>query len=106
MPVIRRAFKMQLHPGFAEEYKRRHYALWPELKALLKESGIHEYSIFLDETTHALFGVMQVEDPAQLDNLPEIPIMKKSWAHMRDIMDAHPDNAPVSVPLTEVFHLP
>lgn len=97
---------MQLHPGFAEEYKRRHDALWPELKALLKKSGIREYSIFLDETTHALFGVMHIDDPAQVDNLSENPIMKKWWAHMRDIMDTHPDNAPVSVPLTEVFHLP
>lgn len=97
---------MQLYPGFAEEYKRRHDALWPQLKALLKKSGIHDYSIFLDETTHTLFGVMEVDDPAQVDKLPEDPIMKKWWAYMRDIMETHPDNAPVSVPLTEVFHLP
>lgn len=97
---------MQLHKGFEEEYKKRHDALWPELKDLLKKSGIRDYSIFLDETTNNLIGVMQVDDPALLQNMSEHPVMKKWWAHMRDIMDTHPDNSPVSIPLKEVFYLP
>jgi L-rhamnose mutarotase len=32
--------------------------------------------------------------------------MKRWWAHMRDVMDCHPDNVPVQVPLKRVFHLP
>src|SRR5688500_14774454 len=104
--MVRRAFKMQLHHGFEEEYKKRHDALWPELKALLKKSGILEYSIVLDESTITLFGVMQVADPALLQNMPEHPVMKKWWAYMRDIMESNPDNSPVSVPLKEVFYLP
>ena len=97
---------MQLRDGFAQEYKRRHDALWPELKELLKQSGVQEYSIFLDETTNTLFGVMQLKDPALHQKLPENPVMKKWWAYMRDIMETHPDNAPVSIPLKEVFYLP
>ena len=97
---------MQLHKGFEEEYKRRHDKLWPELTDLLKKSGISNYSIFLDEKTNILFGVMSVEDPARLEELPEHPVMKKWWAYMRDIMDTNPDNSPVSVPLKEVFYLP
>lgn len=104
--MIRRAFKMQLHRGFEEEYRRRHDNLWPDLKDLLKKHGVSEYSIFLDEDTNTLFGVMQVEDPAQLENMPEHPVMKKWWAYMRDIMDTNPDNSPVSIPLKEVFYLP
>ena len=38
------AFKMFLKPGFEEEYERRHREIWPEVKALLKESGVYEYS--------------------------------------------------------------
>jgi L-rhamnose mutarotase len=102
----RRAFKMQLHQGFQEEYKKRHDALWPELQQLLKASGIHEYSIFLDESSNSLFGVMKAEDPALLARLPEHPVMKKWWAHMRDIMETNADNSPVSIPLEEVFYLP
>jgi L-rhamnose mutarotase len=104
--MIRRAFKMQLHRGFEEEYKKRHANLWPELQELLKKSGISEYSIFLDESTNSLFGVMQVENPALLQRMPEHPVMKKWWAYMRDIMDTNPDNSPVSIPLQEVFYLP
>lgn len=97
---------MQLHRGFEEEYRRRHDNLWPDLKDLLKKHGVSEYSIFLDEDTNTLFGIMQVEDPAQLENMPEHPVMKKWWAYMRDIMDTNPDNSPVSIPLKEVFYLP
>jgi len=97
---------MQLHRGFEEEYRRRHDNLWPDLKDLLKKHGVSEYSIYLDEDTNTLFGVMQVEDPAQLENMPEHPVMKKWWAYMRDIMDTNPDNSPVSIPLKEVFYLP
>jgi len=103
---MRTAFKMQLHRGFEQEYRKRHDNLWPDLKDLLKKHGVSEYSIFLDEDTNTLFAVMQVEDPAQLENMPEHPVMKKWWAYMRDIMDTNPDNSPVSIPLKEVFYLP
>ena len=96
---------MQLHRGFEEEYKKRHDNLWPELKELLKNSGIREYAIFLDESTNTLFGVMKFEDPEILQNMHENPVMKKWWAYMRDIMDTNPDYSPVSVPLKEVFYL-
>ena len=102
----RLAFKMQLHPGQSAEYQRRHDALWPELAALLKAHGISNYSIFLDEETHALFGVLDIEDPAAMDRLPAEAVMQRWWAYMADIMETHPDMRPVSVPLREVFHLP
>ena len=97
---------MQLHPGQSAEYQRRHDALWPELAALLKAHGISNYSIFLDEETHALFGVLDIEDPAAMDRLPAEAVMQRWWAYMADIMETHPDKRPVSVPLREVFHLP
>ena len=53
---MRVAFKMKLKPGFKEEYKKRYDELWPELKALLKDQGVSEYSIFIDEETNILFG--------------------------------------------------
>jgi L-rhamnose mutarotase len=100
------AFKMHLHHGQAEEYKRRHDSIWPELKQLLAEAGIVDYSIFLDEETNVLVGVLKVEDPRQLDRLPEHPVMQRWWSYMKDIMDTHPDHSPVSKPLKEVFYLP
>lgn len=101
----RLAFKMQLHKGFEEEYKKRHDALWPELEQLLKSKGIEDYSIFLDETTNSLFGVLKVENEEILDTLPAHPVMQRWWAYMKDIMESNSDNSPVSLPLKEVFYL-
>ena len=100
------AFKMQLFAGFEEEYAKRHAELWPELQLLLKDTGISEYSIFLDPSTLNLFGVLKATNPAALDNLPAHPVMQKWWKHMSDIMETNPDHSPVQVPLEEVYYLP
>lgn len=104
--MTRVAFKMQLFPDQKTEYKKRHDEIWPELVLLLKDNGIQEYSIFLDESTSSLFGCLKVSDPALLDDLPSHPVMQKWWAYMGDIMESNPDNSPVSTPLEEVFYLP
>lgn len=104
--MARVAFKMKLNKGFEAEYKKRHDELWPELQQLLASAGISEYSIFLDEETNFLFGVLKAEDPATLNNLPSEPVMQRWWAYMKDIMESNPDNSPVSIPLKEVFYLP
>jgi L-rhamnose mutarotase len=54
------AFKMYLNEGQKEEYKKRHAEIWPELKQLLKEAGISEYSIFFDDETNTLFAFQKV----------------------------------------------
>ncbi|HRB79353.1 MAG TPA: L-rhamnose mutarotase [Niabella sp.] len=41
---------MKLFPGKEKEYKKRHDEIWPELKTLLKDTGIESYSIFLSPT--------------------------------------------------------
>jgi L-rhamnose mutarotase len=99
------SFKMKLFPGQVSEYKKRHDEIWPELVSLLKGIGIHDYSIFLDEETLSLFGVLKIEDPKLLDTLPATEIMAKWWKYMADIMETNPDNSPVSTPLVEVFHM-
>jgi L-rhamnose mutarotase len=97
---------MKLFPGFEAEYKKRHDELWPELQQLLKQTGISGYSIFLDPSTNDLFGVLNAEDPAALDNLPQHEVMQRWWKYMGDIMESNPDNSPVSFTLQEVFYLP
>jgi L-rhamnose mutarotase len=70
-------FAMQLKPGRAAEYERRHDNLWPELAGLLKDSGVRDYSIFLEEETGRLFAVLT--RPAEHNNeaLSEAEIMRK-----------------------------
>lgn len=99
------SFKMKLLPGFAEEYKKRHDEIWPELSVLLREAGIYDYSIFLDETSGDLFAVQRRHPGDTVDALPDHPVMKRWWAHMADIMETNPDNSPVIVSLSPVFHM-
>ncbi len=101
----RYAFKMFLNPGQAEEYRRRHDAIWPELKALLADTGVSNYSIFLDPETSVLFAYLERAGDHRMDDLPAHPVMRRWWAFMRDIMAANPDGSPVAAPLGEVFHL-
>jgi L-rhamnose mutarotase len=100
------AFKMKLFKGKEDEYKKCHDEIWNELKELLKQTGIKDYSIFLDEETNDLFAYLIIDDAKKLDELPNEPVMKKWWSYMKDIMESNPDNSPVSVPLKEVFYLP
>lgn len=100
------AFRMRLNPGMRAEYQRRHDAIWPELVTLLREAGVSDYSIHLDEETGTLFGVLWRADSHRMGDLPSHPVMRRWWAHMADIMEVRDDNEPVAVPLVTVFHLP
>ena len=100
------AFRMMLNPGCAEEYRRRHDAIWPELVELLRAAGVQDYSIHLDPQTNALFGVLWRRADHGMDDLPSHPVMRRWWAHMADLMAVHADNEPVAVPLLPMFHLP
>jgi L-rhamnose mutarotase len=99
------AFKMQLLPGHADEYKRRHDAIWPELERLLRDAGISDYSIFLDEETNVLFAVLRRRDDHRIDELPRQAVMQRWWRYMADIMVVQDDQAPVQRALRPVFHM-
>jgi L-rhamnose mutarotase len=103
--MTRAAFKMKLKPGFAAEYKRRHDAIWPELSALLKKSGVADYSIFLDEETNTLFAVQKQLGDSSSQDLGDTEIVRRWWSYMADIMETNPDKSPVSIPLAEVFYM-
>ncbi|NVO24357.1 L-rhamnose mutarotase [Donghicola mangrovi] len=100
------AFRMTLNEGQLDEYRRRHDEIWPELVTLLKDAGVADYSIHYDAETRVLFGVLWRREDHGMADLPSHPVMQKWWAHMADIMETHPDNEPVAIPLETVFHLP
>ena len=102
---MRQAFKMKLKKGFEKEYERRHNLLWPEMKQLLHDSGVSDYTIFLDEETATLFASqLSAPDHGPQDS-GDNPAAQKWWHYMADIMEVNPDESPVSIPLHEVFHL-
>lgn len=99
------AFSMRLHAGQADEYRRRHDAIPPDLVALLKQAGISDYSIHFDPGTSTLFGVLWRRVDHAMDGLPDHPVMQRWWAAMADIMDTHASNEPVVTTLEPMFHL-
>lgn len=98
-------FKMKLYPGFKEEYRKRHQEIWPELAALLKDSGIRSYSIFIDEETNTLFAFQEQSGETSSQDLGSTEIVKRWWKYMSDIMETNPDNSPVTIPMEELFYM-
>jgi L-rhamnose mutarotase len=101
------AFKMHLNEGQKEIYKKRHQEISEELKKLLKEAGVSEYSIFFDEETDSLFAFQRVEEgKGDSQQLGDNPLVKNWWKFMADIMKVNPDHSPVTTVLEEVFYMP
>jgi L-rhamnose mutarotase len=98
------AFKMFLHPGQRDEYKRRHDEIWPELSALLSQAGVSNYSIYLDDGTDILFAYLERTDDHRMAALPNEAVMQRWWAYMKDIM-RYDGAVPVALPLAELFHM-
>jgi L-rhamnose mutarotase len=98
-------FKMKMLPGFKDEYRKRHCEIWLELVRLLKNEGIGNYSIFLDEETNTLFAYQEQSGDSSSQNLGDTKIVKKWWKYMADIMETNPDSSPVTIPLKQVFYM-
>ncbi len=96
---------MFLKPGFEKEYEKRHAALWPEMKKLLSENGVFDYSIYWDKDTNILFAFQKTKGEGSSQDMGDNPIVQKWWAYMADIMEVNPDNSPISIPLPELFHM-
>ncbi|MEX0326775.1 MAG: L-rhamnose mutarotase [Puniceicoccaceae bacterium] len=103
--MIRKAFVMSVNEGAEEEYERRHRPIWEELEAVLKEHGVHNYSIHLHPETRQLFAYAEIEDEERWQAIASTEVCQRWWKHMGDIMPSNPDNSPVASNLREVFHL-
>jgi L-rhamnose mutarotase len=99
------AFRMVLNPGMRDEYERRHREIWPELVDALHQAGVRDYRIFLDEGTQHLFAILTRTADHSMERLPDLPVMRKWWDYMADIMQTAPDHTPLQEPLVPVFEL-
>ena len=102
---MRIAFRMRVHPGQAEEYRRRHDPIWPELEAVLLDHGVRTYSIFLDPDTLDLFAYAEVDSLERWEAVAETDVCRRWWKSMAPLMPSHPDTRPVARDLEEVFHI-
>ena len=105
--MIRKAFLIKAREGMAEEYKKRHNPIWPELMQVLKDYGVSNYSIFLDSNTRSLFGYLEVSDESLYARISESEVMQHWWKEMTLFLESDDDNSLKAreVILEEVFHL-
>lgn len=103
--MIRKAFRMSVHPDQHAEYTRRHQPIWREFEQVLVAHGVSTYSIFLDETTSDLFAYVEIEDEARWTAIADTDVCRRWWRYMREVMPTRPDDRPVTRPLQEVFHI-
>ena len=103
--MIRKAFVMSVQPGAEADYERRHRPIWPELEAVLKAHGVHNYSIFLHAETCQLFAYVEIEDETRWAAIAQTEVCQRWWKHMGDVMPSNADASPVARDLREVFHL-
>ena len=54
------AWVLEVRPGYEDEYKRRHDAIWPEMVEALRAAGVRNYNIFRHGLT--LFGYFETDD--------------------------------------------
>jgi L-rhamnose mutarotase len=102
--VRRVCFTLQVRPELLEEYRRRHAAVWPEMLAALRDTGWHDYSLFL-RADGLLVGYLVTEDFGAARAAMDATDVNARWqAEMSAFfVDGRPDHHLHL--LTEVFNL-
>ena len=103
----RYAWSASVKPGKQAEYIERHNQIWPQMKAVLKEAGIVNYSIWLADGE--VFGYYECEKGAAYAAKvqSESPVVDRWNEYMKDVMEMEKDEKTGAQPLLqEVFYLP
>jgi L-rhamnose mutarotase len=100
-------FLLKVKADRLEEYKTRHRAVWPEMLAALRETGWHNYSLFLRDDG-LLVGYFETPDlEAARAGMAGREINARWQKDMGPFFEAldgrRPDESMVT--LEEVFHL-
>jgi len=97
-------FCLRLRHGCEAEYKRRHDALWPEMRQALLDAGLLHYEIHLEPESLLLFAYMVRRKGHSMASLPGHPAWQQWQRHMSDIL-VQADGMPLRVPLQSMFWL-
>ena len=99
-------FLLKVRTDRLEEYRRRHEAVWPDMLAALRETGWHNYSLFLRDDG-LLVGYLETEDfQAAQEAMARTEVNARWQAEMAPFfedLEGRPDEG--MAPLAEVFHL-
>ncbi len=101
-------FTLQIKKDRMEEYKRRHAAVWPEMRRALHDTGWRNYSLFL-RGDGLLIGYLETDDFEQARaGMARLDVNRRWQAEMAEFFEGDTtrkaDEKMSSI--EEVFHLP
>lgn len=100
-------FILKVKPDHLEEYKARHAAVWPEMLEALRQSGWHNYSLFLRDDG-LLVGYLETPDfeaaRAAMDKSDVNERWQTEMAPFFETLDGRHADESFQI-LEEVFHL-
>ena len=92
------AWKAKVVDGQIHEYERRHREIWPELKEVLKEAGIRNYTIWTDGIN--LFGYYECDSVKFASDVQNKSEVVKKWdEYMKDVLIMEKDPVTGAQPL-------
>lgn len=100
-------FLLRVRPERLDEYKERHQRVWPEMLEALRETGWHNYSLFLREDG-LLVGYFETPDlKSALAGMAARDVNSKWQREMAPFFENLGDRRPDEgfERLEEVFHL-
>jgi L-rhamnose mutarotase len=100
-------FLLKVKKDRIEEYKERHKAVWPEMLQALRETGWHNYSLFLREDG-LLVGYLETPDfQKALEGMAAREVNARWQREMAPFFEELEGQGPDEAmkPLEEVFHL-
>jgi L-rhamnose mutarotase len=105
--VNRYCFCLQVKPDRLDEYVERHRDVWPDMQAALRDSGWHNYSLFLRDDG-LLIGYVEADDLEAAQRAMAATEVNERWqAQMTDYftgIDGRPPDESFLL-LREIFHL-
>ena len=100
------AWKAEVKDGMLSEYKKRHDNIWPELKQVLKDAGIGNYTIW--NTGNELFGYFECDKGVDYAEKYQAAssVVDKWNEYMKDVMVMEMDPETGAQPkMQQVFYL-
>ena len=99
-------FLLKVRADVLEEYKRIHQAVWPEMLDALRESGWHNYSLFM-RADGLIFGYFETEESLAVAQakMAAKEVNTRWQEFMSPFMDANARPDETFLELEEYFHL-
>lgn len=101
----RYCWKAEIKEGKQAEYIKRHNEIWQEMKDLLKEAGIVNYSIWLEGTT--VIGYYECEKGVEyaLEKQKNSEVVDRWNEYMKDVLVMEMQKDGGQPKMKEVFYL-